>query len=121
MDSSSSSPVKREPFAFAATQGIFALQLYTVASITVLYYDHIITFSEEVGKIWNRKISFINTLFIINRYITSLGYIPIAYFMFHSPPETAMCVVDLDFDDLHITHDNLDVKTTFDTLPFFPL
>ncbi|KAH8109876.1 hypothetical protein DFH11DRAFT_1547959 [Phellopilus nigrolimitatus] len=31
-------------YVFEATQEIFTLQYYTIASITVLYYDHIITF-----------------------------------------------------------------------------
>jgi len=91
MDSSTSAPLKREPFVFAATDGIYSLQCYTVASIAILYYDHILTFSDEFQKIWNRKISFINTLFIINRYMTGLGYIPIMYFIFHSPPDPAIC------------------------------
>ncbi len=67
----------------------FSLQCYTLASISsfrvipsfdlyryktnplsfhetaFLYYDHIVTFPEEVRKIWKRRLSFLNILFII--------------------------------------------------------
>ncbi|KLO14336.1 hypothetical protein SCHPADRAFT_939628 [Schizopora paradoxa] len=75
---------RREPFVLAATEGIFALQCYTLASITFLYYDHIITFPQEFRKVWRQRLSFLNILFLINRYTTSLGYIPIIYFTFRS-------------------------------------
>jgi len=82
---------RREPFVFTAVTGIFALQCYTIASITFLYYDHLITFPQELRKIWKRRLSFLNILFIINRYTTCLGYIPIVYFIFRSPANTPMC------------------------------
>jgi len=104
MDPRSGFPLKRVPYVFDVTEEIFALQLYTVASITILFYDHILTFSDEIHKIWNRKHSFISTLFIINRYTTSLGYIPITYFIFHSPPDPAMYVADLKLADSRFIH-----------------
>jgi len=82
---------RREPFVFVATEAIFALQCYTIASISFLYYDHLITFPQEVRKIWKRRLSFLNVLFIINRYTTCFGYIPIMYFTFKSPTNTDIC------------------------------
>ncbi|KLO06200.1 hypothetical protein SCHPADRAFT_946293 [Schizopora paradoxa] len=81
--------LRREPLVFSATAGVFALQCYTVASITILYYDHLITFPAEFRKIWKRRLSFLNILFITNRYATFFGYIPIIYFVFHSPNNAA--------------------------------
>ncbi|KAF8887032.1 hypothetical protein CPB84DRAFT_1964450 [Gymnopilus junonius] len=40
-----------------------------VASMTVLIFDYLITFPEEFRAIWNQKISKINVLFLLNRYI----------------------------------------------------
>jgi len=56
-----------------------------------LYYDHIITFSQELRKIWKRRLTILNTLFIINRYTTFFGYIPIAYFTFNSTSDVTDC------------------------------
>jgi len=36
-------------------------------------------------------LTFLNILFIINRYTVCFGYIPIIYFTFHAPTDTAIC------------------------------
>ncbi|KAI5117895.1 hypothetical protein M0805_001552 [Coniferiporia weirii] len=74
-----------------ATEQIFILQYYTIASITILYYDHINTFPVEVQRIWGRRLTLSSTLFLLNRYITSLGYLPIIYFIFN-PPDDMMTI-----------------------------
>jgi len=76
---------------FAATEAIFSLQCYTLASISILYYDHIATLPQEVQKIWKRDFSVVNALFLVNRYGMSLGYIPIVYFIFSSPKNPTIC------------------------------
>ncbi|KLO14338.1 hypothetical protein SCHPADRAFT_814660, partial [Schizopora paradoxa] len=53
--------------------------------LACLYYDHLVTFPQEVEEFWKRKISFVSILFFVNRYATALGYIPIIYFIFWSP------------------------------------
>jgi len=85
------SPSPRSIDIFPGPQGLFTLQCYLVASISFLYYDHIITFPEEVRKIWKRRLSILNILFIINRYTTFFGYIPITYFIFNSPSDMTTC------------------------------
>jgi len=82
---------RRSDSPFAGTEGLLALQYYTIASISFLYYDHIITFSQEIRNIWKRKLSILNILFIINRYTTCFGYVPIAYFTFNSPSDIMEC------------------------------
>jgi len=39
-----------------------------VASLTLLIYDHITTFADEVELIWKRKFSLVTFLFFVNRY-----------------------------------------------------
>ncbi|KAJ7903809.1 hypothetical protein B0H14DRAFT_3421985 [Mycena olivaceomarginata] len=45
------------------------------ASFTILVWDHVITFSDEVEYIWKGKKGPIIYLFIFNRYFTPLGFI----------------------------------------------
>ncbi|KAJ7366491.1 hypothetical protein DFH08DRAFT_834476 [Mycena albidolilacea] len=45
------------------------------ASFTLLVWDHVITFSDEVEYIWKGKKGPIIYLFIFNRYFTPLGFI----------------------------------------------
>jgi len=49
---------------------------------TILVWDHIITFDDEVKYIWRRRKTLLTCLFLINRYFTPLGFIGnlIAYF-----------------------------------------
>ncbi|KAI0088523.1 hypothetical protein BDY19DRAFT_993920 [Irpex rosettiformis] len=44
-------------------------------SFMVLVWDHIITFGEEVEFIWNGRKGLLAVLFLLNRYITPLGFI----------------------------------------------
>ncbi|KAJ6488978.1 hypothetical protein C8R45DRAFT_1213569 [Mycena sanguinolenta] len=57
------------------------------ASFTILVWDHVITFSEEVEYIWKGKKGPIIYLFIFNRYFTPLGFI-INLFAYLSPTWT---------------------------------
>ncbi|KAG2362795.1 hypothetical protein BDR07DRAFT_1484394 [Suillus spraguei] len=55
-----------------AQQAIFV----AIASFTVLCWDHIITFEDEVALIWCKpKHDLLWYLFLLNRYITPLGFI----------------------------------------------
>jgi len=49
---------------------------------TILVWDHIITFDDEVKYIWRRRKTLLTYLFLINRYFTPLGFVGglIAYF-----------------------------------------
>ncbi|KAF9458942.1 hypothetical protein BDZ94DRAFT_1312843 [Collybia nuda] len=48
---------------------------FQIAAFVVLIFDHLLTFSEEVERIWKRKITGAAILFLINRYITPLQFI----------------------------------------------
>jgi len=45
------------------------------AGFTILVYDHIITFSDEVEYIWKKRKGTIGWLFLFNRYVIPLGFI----------------------------------------------
>jgi len=51
----------------AATQGI-GTKYGFIAAYTILVYDAMTTFSDEVEYIWKRKQSFVSFLFFMNRY-----------------------------------------------------
>ncbi|KAG2071813.1 hypothetical protein BDR04DRAFT_1097830 [Suillus decipiens] len=58
--------------AYYSQQAIFV----AIASFTVLCWDHIITFADEVDLIWCKpKFGLLRYLFILNRYITPLGFV----------------------------------------------
>jgi len=57
------------------------------ASFTILVWDHVITFSDEVEYIWKGKKGPIIYLFLLNRYFTPLGFI-INLFAYLSPSWT---------------------------------
>lgn len=46
-----------------------------IASFTVLCWDHIITFADEVDFIWCKPKGLPGYLFLLNRYITPLGFV----------------------------------------------
>jgi len=45
------------------------------ASMALLLYDHLLTLDDEIQYIWRRRLSLITYLFLINRYLTPLGFI----------------------------------------------
>ncbi|OJA21005.1 hypothetical protein AZE42_02341 [Rhizopogon vesiculosus] len=49
--------------------------LVAVASFTVLCWDHTITFADEVDLIWCKHKGLLGYLFLLNRYITPLGFV----------------------------------------------
>ncbi|ESK92960.1 hypothetical protein Moror_9033 [Moniliophthora roreri MCA 2997] len=46
----------------------FSTRYAGVAAITILLYDHIVTFGAEVDLIWTKSWSFIKALFLVHRY-----------------------------------------------------
>ncbi|KAJ3985970.1 hypothetical protein F5890DRAFT_1067195 [Lentinula detonsa] len=53
-------------------------------SITFLYWDHLITFPDEIQYLWNRSIGGSTALFFFNRYFASLGNIVVTVSLFSS-------------------------------------
>ncbi|KAF8440791.1 hypothetical protein L210DRAFT_3538321 [Boletus edulis BED1] len=45
------------------------------AGFTVLVWDHLITFDDEVDLVWKRDKGLLSYLFLVNRYLTPLGFI----------------------------------------------
>ncbi|KAF8509966.1 hypothetical protein JB92DRAFT_3119403 [Gautieria morchelliformis] len=48
---------------------------FGIASFVVLLYDHILTFNDEVHYIWCSNKKLVSWLFLLNRYVTPLGFI----------------------------------------------
>jgi len=65
---------------------LYAAFYFQIAAFTMLIYDHILTFSDEVERIWTRKITGATILFFLNRYLTPLQFIVIT--AFHDPEWT---------------------------------
>ncbi|KAG1751053.1 hypothetical protein EDB19DRAFT_1824801 [Suillus lakei] len=51
------------------------LKAVGVLGLTILVWDHAITFSDEVDIIWSRPKKFLTFLFLLNRYLTPIGFI----------------------------------------------
>jgi len=55
-------------------QQLIATNYFGVASFVILLYDHFITFDDEVKFIWLGHKKFVSYLFLLNRYLTPLGF-----------------------------------------------
>ena len=53
--------------------------------IALLYYDHMLTFPDEIKLIWCQRFSVISLLFVINRYLAFVCYIPVLVFILNAP------------------------------------
>ncbi|KAF8189750.1 hypothetical protein BJ912DRAFT_903432 [Pholiota molesta] len=56
---------------------LLAGKYFQIAAFVMLLYDHALTFSDEVERVWKKKISYGTTLFLINRYASPLEFIVI--------------------------------------------
>ncbi|KIJ51624.1 hypothetical protein M422DRAFT_243923 [Sphaerobolus stellatus SS14] len=59
----------------AIAEGILHLRAVSylgVATLVMLAYDHLLTFDQEVNRIWKRTFSGASLLFLLNRYISLL-------------------------------------------------
>lgn len=71
-------PVAHQGHSLAqAAQHLRATKYFQIVGFVILVFDHILTFSEEVERIWKQKISGAAVLFLINRYFTPLQFIVI--------------------------------------------
>ncbi|KAF9458920.1 hypothetical protein BDZ94DRAFT_1312825 [Collybia nuda] len=68
----------------SAVTHLNAGKYFQVAAYVILIYDHALTFSDEVERIWKQKISGAAVLFLINRYLTPLQFM-IVINAFHDP------------------------------------
>ncbi|KAG8766331.1 hypothetical protein FRC12_006940 [Ceratobasidium sp. 428] len=51
---------------------IFAARYVTVASIMLLFWDHVITLDDEITLIWPAKFGIVKAIFLFNRYAVSI-------------------------------------------------
>ncbi|TBU49953.1 hypothetical protein BD309DRAFT_946572 [Dichomitus squalens] len=82
MDSESQAPVAIQ------AASIWLNRYLTILALSILYYDYLLTFGDEVGHFWGKaKMSLVSVLFVFNRYLGLLGPIPvIAEFFMDLPP-----------------------------------
>ncbi|KAF9040753.1 hypothetical protein BJ165DRAFT_1549707 [Panaeolus papilionaceus] len=57
---------------------------FQISAFVMLIYDHMLTFSDEVERIWKQRFSGATILFLLNRYLTPLQFIIIVD-AFHDP------------------------------------
>ncbi|EJD07873.1 uncharacterized protein FOMMEDRAFT_138010 [Fomitiporia mediterranea MF3/22] len=69
-----------------ATQAdhLMAAKMFSLACCVMLFYDILITFGDEVEKIWKQRFSFATILWFMNRYLSPLGYV-VVIVSFHDP------------------------------------
>ncbi|KAF8164769.1 hypothetical protein B0H34DRAFT_210510 [Crassisporium funariophilum] len=63
---------------------LHAGKYFQLAAFVMLIYDHILTFPQELDRIWRQKITGASFLFLLNRYVTPLQFI-IILDAFHDP------------------------------------
>ncbi|KAH9478586.1 hypothetical protein JR316_0009043 [Psilocybe cubensis] len=63
---------------------IFIYNCVLCASFIILYYDYLLTFPDEIDFYWRPKFNFALgfILFFVNRYVVTLGHIPVILFYF---------------------------------------
>ncbi|KAF9459767.1 hypothetical protein BDZ94DRAFT_1312144 [Collybia nuda] len=70
-----SHPALTLPHFESAAEHLLVGKYFEAACVTFLMYDHILTFSAEVERIWKQQITGASMLFLINRYITPITVI----------------------------------------------
>ncbi|KAF9040758.1 hypothetical protein BJ165DRAFT_1491939 [Panaeolus papilionaceus] len=48
------------------------VKYFQVAATVMLFYDHMLTFSDEVERVWKQRFTGASLLFYINRYVTAM-------------------------------------------------
>ncbi|KAJ6550126.1 hypothetical protein B0H19DRAFT_1264988 [Mycena capillaripes] len=68
-----------------------ALQIHHylyLSPLTFLYYDHLLTFGDEVRYIWNKPKTASAYCFFFNRYLAAFGGVAVTVFSYHKIPES---------------------------------
>ncbi|KAF8193216.1 hypothetical protein K438DRAFT_846056 [Mycena galopus ATCC 62051] len=68
-----------------------ALQVHDVLfliSISVLYFDHLITFGDEIRFLWKKAKTPSTYSFLVNRYLAFFGDIVVTFFVFKTVPDS---------------------------------
>ncbi|KIJ23065.1 hypothetical protein M422DRAFT_276431 [Sphaerobolus stellatus SS14] len=59
-----------EPITEDSILHLHAITYFSLAVIVMLFYDHLLTFDEELCRIWRQPFSGATLLFLLNRYLT---------------------------------------------------
>lgn len=73
-----------------AAEHLMAAKMFSLASCVMLFYDIVLTFGDEVEKMWKQRFTGATVLWCLNRYLSPLGYI-IVIVSFHSPWPKSVC------------------------------
>ncbi|KAL5483594.1 hypothetical protein ACEPAI_8826 [Sanghuangporus weigelae] len=52
-----------------------AAKMFSLACCVMLYFDMLVTFGDEVERIWKQRFTFATVLWFMNRYLSPLGYV----------------------------------------------
>jgi len=63
---------------------LLAGKYFQLAAFIMLVYDHLLTFDQEVERIWKQRLSAASVLFLVNRYVTIMEFIVVLE-AFHNP------------------------------------
>ncbi|KAJ3814548.1 hypothetical protein EV368DRAFT_40391, partial [Lentinula lateritia] len=73
-------------------------------SITFLYWDHLITFPDEVQYLWKRSMGWSTALFFFNRYFAALGNIVVTVSLFSSGLTESVGILSSSYSDCRPFH-----------------
>ena len=77
----------------------------------LVIYDHILTFTEEIRKIWSRRFTLASIIFLSNRYISLAGYIVVMnFFASNRVSETAYVIILDQLTYIFIVNQNTVVR-----------
>ncbi|PFH49320.1 hypothetical protein AMATHDRAFT_63471 [Amanita thiersii Skay4041] len=70
-----------------------------LVSLTILIYDHLLTFGDEVQYIWKRRVSPVTILYLINRYFAPCAFVicMVALFSANWTLETLVLTLTLEY------------------------
>ncbi|KAJ7720397.1 hypothetical protein B0H16DRAFT_1896843 [Mycena metata] len=74
--------------ASAVAQALRLHHYLYLAPLTFLYWDHLLTFGDEVRYIWNRPKTASAYCFFLNRYLAAFGGVAVTVFSYHEIPES---------------------------------
>ena len=58
---------------------------YSLSQTAILYFDYLLTLTTEIRRIWTARFSGATLLFLLNRYVPLVGYIPVMVSLFDPP------------------------------------
>ncbi|KAI0078632.1 hypothetical protein K474DRAFT_1770934 [Panus rudis PR-1116 ss-1] len=70
-----------------SAQSIYLDRCSVAASLTILYYDWLLTLPEEIRLFWKHKFSATSLLYYINRYASLLAHVPVGIEFYTVIPE----------------------------------